>query len=87
MPLPENFRPSVGLVLGSGLGSFAEQIDVQFTIPYADLPGMPVSTVAGHAGQLLGATVGESSWALLKAGRPLMLPPGSACSILLAVTR
>ena len=66
MPLPENFRPSVGLVLGSGLGSFTEQIDVQFTIPYADLPGMPVSTVAGHAGQLLGATVGQSTWALLK---------------------
>lgn len=66
MSLPENFRPSVGLVLGSGLGSFTEQIDVHFTIPYADLPGMPVSTVAGHAGQLLGATVGQSTWALLK---------------------
>lgn len=44
-------RPTIGLVLGSGLGAFAEEVD-GVTIPYADLPGMPVSTAPGHAGRL-----------------------------------
>ena len=65
MSVPENFRPSIGLVLGSGLGSFIEEIEVRFTTPYAELDGMPVSTVSGHSGQLVGATVSGTTWALL----------------------
>lgn len=49
---------AVMVVLGSGLGRFADSFDNLRTVPYADIPGMPVSTVAGHAGSLM---VGESS--------------------------
>jgi purine-nucleoside phosphorylase len=46
-------RPTVGLVLGSGLGPLAEQIEQADTIPYDEIPHFPVSTVAGHAGRLV----------------------------------
>ena len=46
-------QPTVGLVLGSGLGPLAEQISGAETIAYADIPHFPVSTVQGHAGQLV----------------------------------
>ena len=54
--------PTIGLVLGSGLGPLAEQIEAADKIPYGDIPHFPVSTVHGHAGrlvigQLAGATV------------------------------
>ncbi|MFQ5347530.1 MAG: purine-nucleoside phosphorylase, partial [Rhodothalassiaceae bacterium] len=45
--------PATALILGSGLGRFAEAMEVAAEIPYADIPGFPVSTVAGHAGRLL----------------------------------
>ena len=48
-----NFRPEVGIVLGSGLGGLANGIDVECAIPYADIPNFPVSTVKGHEGRLL----------------------------------
>lgn len=44
--------PKVGLVLGSGLGGLADTLTEARRIPYADVPGMPVSAVAGHAGNL-----------------------------------
>jgi len=48
------FKPEVGLVLGSGLGFFAEdRIEVEGALPYADIPGFPVSTVPGHAGRFV----------------------------------
>lgn len=47
------FRPRVALVLGSGLGAVAERIEDPTRISYADLPGFPVPTVAGHAGALV----------------------------------
>lgn len=48
-----DFEPEIGLILGSGLGDYASQIENPVTIPYSDLPGFPVSTVAGHAGQFV----------------------------------
>ncbi|WP_456278441.1 purine-nucleoside phosphorylase [Bacillus sp. AK128] len=45
--------PKVGLILGSGLGVLAEEIKNQITIPYHEIPEFPVSTVEGHAGQLV----------------------------------
>jgi xanthosine phosphorylase len=51
--------PRVALVLGSGLGGLAELIEHGTAIPYAELPGFPVSTVQGHAGELvLGSLAG-----------------------------
>ena len=48
-----SFKPKVALILGSGLGAFAEKIDVEAALDYADIPGFPVSTVAGHAGRFV----------------------------------
>jgi purine-nucleoside phosphorylase len=46
-------QPSVGIVLGSGLGSFTGEIDIECEIPYAEIPHFPVSTVEGHSGKLI----------------------------------
>ena len=48
-----SFQPEIALVLGSGLGGFADKIDIKETLTYASIPGFPVSTVAGHAGQFV----------------------------------
>jgi purine-nucleoside phosphorylase len=45
--------PDVGIVLGSGLGAFADRLEGATAIPYAEIPGFPVSHVAGHAGRLV----------------------------------
>ncbi|MCL6616390.1 MAG: purine-nucleoside phosphorylase, partial [Anoxybacillus ayderensis] len=62
--LKEKFptSPQIGLILGSGLGVLADEIEQAIKIPYSDIPNFPVSTVEGHAGQLVygqleGATV------------------------------
>ncbi|MBA4537293.1 purine-nucleoside phosphorylase [Bacillus aquiflavi] len=46
-------KPKIGLILGSGLGVLAEEIKGDTKIPYNQIPGFPVSTVQGHAGQLV----------------------------------
>jgi purine-nucleoside phosphorylase len=51
-------RPTEAIILGTGLGQLAEQITVQATIDYADIPGFPLSTVESHAGRLLCGTLG-----------------------------
>lgn len=45
--------PAVGIVLGSGLGSFTGEIKSELEIPYSDIPNFPVSTVEGHSGKLI----------------------------------
>lgn len=45
--------PEIGLILGSGLGALSEAIQDPTIIPYHDLPGWPISTVEGHAGELV----------------------------------
>jgi purine-nucleoside phosphorylase len=50
-------KPTVAMVLGSGLGKFAEELKNPVAIPYADIPNFPVSTVKGHAGQMV---IGEA---------------------------
>ena len=47
------FAPRVALILGSGLGVLAEQMNEVVSISYAELPGFPISTVHGHAGELV----------------------------------
>lgn len=53
-------RPKVGVVLGSGLGAFADALLHSVRIPYGEIPGMPVSTAIGHAGQLIIGTQGAN---------------------------
>ena len=50
--------PDVAIILGTGLGGLAREIDVAETIPYEDIPGFPLSTVESHAGRLLCGTLG-----------------------------
>ncbi len=48
-----NVGPSVGVVLGSGLGYFTNEMQIEYEIDYSALPHFPVSTVAGHSGKLI----------------------------------
>ena len=48
-----NEKPEAGIVLGSGLGNFKGQMDIECEIPYEDIPHFPVSTVEGHKGTLI----------------------------------
>ena len=48
-----DFVPKAALTLGSGLGGFASEVDVACEVPYADIPGFPVSTVPGDAGKFI----------------------------------
>lgn len=63
-----NCIPSVCIVLGSGLGPLADSCDVDVVIPYKDIPGFPVSTVAGHDGKLIVGTL-EGKKVFLMSGR------------------
>lgn len=49
--------PEIGLILGSGLGVLADEIENAIKIPYTEIPEFPVSTVEGHAGQLVFGTL------------------------------
>jgi purine-nucleoside phosphorylase len=51
-------RPSAAIILGTGLGKLASDIDVDAAIEYAEIPGFPLSTVESHAGRLLCGTLG-----------------------------
>ncbi len=51
-------RPIAGIVLGSGLGSFAAEIEIDAEIPYNEIPHFPVSTVEGHSGKLIFGLLG-----------------------------
>ncbi|MGI5949658.1 purine-nucleoside phosphorylase [Peptoniphilus sp.] len=48
-----NVAPEIGIVLGSGLGNFADNIEDRIEISYKDIPNFPVSTVSGHDGKLI----------------------------------
>ena len=49
--------PQVGIVLGSGLGNFRNELDIDCEIPYSDIPYFPESTVEGHSGKLIFGTL------------------------------
>lgn len=58
--------PQAAVVLGSGLGGFAEQLEDAVEIPYGEIPGWPVSTALGHAGTLLLGTFAGVPLAVMK---------------------
>lgn len=60
--------PKIGLILGSGLGSFADELEEKIIIPYKDIPNFPRSTAPGHKGNLV---IGKSrgKWVLCMQGR------------------
>lgn len=51
--------PEYGVILGSGLGGFTEDINIEHTLSYHDIPNFPVSTVEGHKGALVFGTIGR----------------------------
>jgi purine-nucleoside phosphorylase len=61
------FVPEIGIILGTGLGGLAREIAVEAEVPYAEIPGFPLSTVETHAGQLLLGRLG---------GRPVVAMQG-----------
>ena len=61
-------RPSLGVVLGSGLGAFADELTERAEIPYPEIPGWPPATAVGHAGKLILGKLGSLEVAVM-AGR------------------
>lgn len=61
-------HPRVGIVLGSGLGALADAVEESLVVRYADIPGFPDSSVAGHKGELIFGRIGETE-VVLQAGR------------------
>jgi purine-nucleoside phosphorylase len=59
-------RPKIGLVLGSGLGSFADDLSSATRIPYASIPSFPRSTAIGHAGQMVIGKAGDTPVAAMQ---------------------
>src|SRR3990167_7948050 len=64
-----NLSPRIGMILGSGSGKLAQQIESPVVIPYADLPGFHATTVEGHEGNLYVGTIKGMAVACLQ-GRP-----------------
>ncbi len=58
--------PAIGIILGSGLGNFASQVERPIAIAYADIPHFPQSTVAGHSGKLVLGTIGGVAVAVMQ---------------------
>ena len=64
--LQTQLSPTIGLVLGSGLGGFADELSEATRIPYANIPFFPRSTAIGHAGQMVIGKVGEIAVAIMQ---------------------
>ncbi len=62
-----SLQPEIGIVLGTGLGGLATEIEVTAAVPYEEIPGFPLSTVESHAGKLLLGRLG---------GRPVVAMQG-----------
>lgn len=59
-------QPEIGIVLGSGLGDFADAIEDKIEIPYTEIPGFPVSTVKGHDGKLIFGKINSKEVCVMK---------------------
>lgn len=66
--LPQAWTPQVAIVLGSGLGALADEVEAAASIPYSEIPGFAVSTVHGHAGHMVLGTL-EGTRVLVMQGR------------------
>ncbi|MDI6732525.1 MAG: purine-nucleoside phosphorylase [Planctomycetota bacterium] len=64
----KKFKPEVGIILGTGLGKFAEGIKNKIVVPYNKIPGFPISTVVSHKGEMIFGTISNKP-VLAMAGR------------------
>ena len=62
----QHFQPETGIILGTGLGGLAREVEVAYEINYADIPHFPLSTVESHAGRLLLGRMGGKKVAVLQ---------------------
>ncbi|MBC8265705.1 MAG: purine-nucleoside phosphorylase [Flavobacteriales bacterium] len=53
-----NEKPAVGIILGTGLGGLVQEIEIEHSISYEDIPNFPISTVEGHSGRLIFGKLG-----------------------------
>lgn len=65
----DNYHPEIGVILGSGLGTLVDELNIEKTVAYKDIPNFPVSTVAGHKGQLLFARLKNGKRVVAMQGR------------------
>lgn len=79
-----SLEPRVAVVLGSGLGGFADELVARVDIPYGEIPGWPVSTAIGHAGTLALGTVGGVPLAVMR-GRAHLYEGFSAAEVVFGV--
>ncbi|MCH5335049.1 MAG: purine-nucleoside phosphorylase [Alistipes sp.] len=61
-----DYKPRTGIILGTGLGGFADRIEVEYEIPYEEIPSFPVSTVQGHAGRMIFGRIGSQRVVAMK---------------------
>jgi len=64
--LKTSVKPTLGIILGSGLGNFAAQVENPAVIPYEEIPGWPLSTVEGHSGKLVVGTIAGVGVAIMQ---------------------
>ena len=55
----KEYKPKSGIILGTGLGGLVNEIKIEYSIPYKDIPNFPVSTVEGHTGNLIFGELGN----------------------------
>jgi len=77
-------RPEIGVVLGSGLGAFADELAERTEIAYGEIPGWPCSTAVGHAGKLVIGRLGSLPVAVL-AGRAHLYEGNTAAQVVFPV--
>jgi purine-nucleoside phosphorylase len=80
----KNFKPEVGLILGSGLGQFCDNVKTITSIDFGSLPGFPIAGVGGHAGRLLFGQVGDTNVIVMQ-GRAHYYEDGKADVMAVAI--
>jgi purine-nucleoside phosphorylase len=73
-------RPKIAIVLGSGLGAFADELNDRADIPYSEIPGWPPATAVGHAGKLIIGKLGDLDTAVM-AGRAHLYEGNTAAQV------
>ncbi|MBD0413648.1 purine-nucleoside phosphorylase [Oryzicola mucosus] len=76
----EHRRPKIAVVLGSGLGSLADEVADAISIPYSEIPGFPISGVTGHSGELRVGTLSGTPVIVLS-GRAHYYEHGNAAAM------
>ncbi|MEG1498463.1 MAG: purine-nucleoside phosphorylase [Bacteroidales bacterium] len=67
--MTQDYQPEIAIILGSGLGNLVNELKIEYTVSYKDIPNFPVSTVKGHKGQLLFASLKSGKKVVVMQGR------------------